>query len=164
MELVTLAPLAPDPAVVERLAEIFSSDPDFLLASQGVSMFSASDAAAYVAREHAAGGRVHLLVDGLRIVGVATTLAPHPGEPYPWIGLLLVDSQLRGHHFGKRASGLLEVMFMGQYPSLRLAVLHTTPRAREFWVSLGYVAVDERSTAEGRPATVFEIALPPLPK
>jgi len=164
MELVSLAPLVPDSGVVERLAEIFSSDPDFLLASEGVSTFSPADVAAYIAREHDQGGRVHLLVDGLRIVGVATTLAPHPREPYPWVGLLLVDTAWRGHGFGKRASGLLEVMFMGQYPALRLGVLHTTPRAREFWLSLGYVAVDERSTAEGRAATVFEIVLPPLPK
>jgi len=162
--LVTLAPLLPDAAVLERLAEIFSSDVDFLMASEGVAHFGPAEVAAYVTREHEMGARVHLVIEGLRIVGVATTLAPHPREPYPWVGLLLVDAALRGQGFGKRASGFLEVMFMGQYPALRLAVLHTTPKARAFWLSLGYAAVEDRETSEGRPATVFEIALPPLPK
>ena len=164
MDLVTLAPLMPDAGILERLAEIFSSDPDFLLASQGKSAFTVADVAAYISREHDGDGRIHLLTDGFRIVGLATTLAPHPREPYPWVGLLLVDSSLRGQGFGRRASGLLEVMFMGKWPALRLAVLQATPLALQFWLSLGYVVVAAKATAEGRPATVLEIALPDLPK
>lgn len=142
--------------VVSRLAEIFSSDPDFLEASEGRRTFAATDVERFIAAEHAMGAKVHLLQDGEQIVGVTTTLAPHPREPFPWVGLLLVDEPLRRKGYGPRAATLLEAMFRGDWPALRLAVLHMTPLSRRFWTSLKYAPVEERTTQEGRPATVFE--------
>jgi len=144
-------------APLERLAAIFSSDPDFLETTEGARAFSVDDVARYLANEAELGAEAYALTSGAgTIVGVVTLLPRHPREPHPWIGLLLVDAGLRGRGLGTQAADLAEGTLRARgSTTVRLGVHHRTPRARAFWEGRGYRAVDERKTAEGRPVTVY---------
>ncbi|MDQ1046603.1 bifunctional GNAT family N-acetyltransferase/NUDIX hydrolase [Streptomyces sp. V4I2] len=94
-----------------------------------------------------------------RLVGIAITLDQHPdpGDPDPWIGLLMVaaDVQRRGH--GRRLAALIEDRFRSAgRTAVRLAVLDTNPQGLAFWTALGYEVIDHRADRErGRPCAVL---------
>ncbi|MEU6406359.1 GNAT family N-acetyltransferase [Streptomyces sp. NPDC046985] len=94
-----------------------------------------------------------------RLVGIAVTLAHHPGpaDPDPWIGLLMVDAALgrRGH--GRGLVRLVEDRFRAAgRTAVRLAVLEGNAAALAFWTALGYRVVDHRpDRALGRPCAVL---------
>jgi GNAT superfamily N-acetyltransferase len=104
-----IGPQAP-PFVLERLAAIFSSDPEFLETTEGARAFCVDDVVRYLENEEAMRAEAYAIVreaDGT-ILGVVTLLPHHPREPHPWIGLLLVDVGARGRGLGSQAADLAE--------------------------------------------------------
>ncbi|MFH9730345.1 GNAT family N-acetyltransferase [Streptomyces sp. NPDC017260] len=103
------------------------------------------------------GAEVLLARDAGRLVGVAVTLARHPGpaEPDPWIGLLMVDAGLWRQGYGTRLASLVEDRLRaGGRTAVRLAVPDADGLA--FWTALGYTAVDDRpDLRRGHPRTVL---------
>ncbi|WP_299147366.1 GNAT family N-acetyltransferase [uncultured Tateyamaria sp.] len=70
-------------------------------------------------------------------------------EPDDWyLGLLLLDPAKRGAGLGKRmAQHVIDQARADNAACLRIAVLDTNPRARVFWMRLGFV--HEKSTQAG---------------
>lgn len=153
-----IGPQAP-PFVLERLAAIFSSDPEFLETTEGARAFCVDDVVRYLENEEAMRAEAYAIVreaDGT-ILGVVTLLPHHPREPHPWIGLLLVDVGARGRGLGSQAADLAESTLRARgFSTVRLGVHHQTPRSRAFWEARGYRAVEDRKTGEGRPVTVYQ--------
>ncbi|MFB6770857.1 MULTISPECIES: GNAT family N-acetyltransferase [unclassified Streptomyces] len=118
------------------------------------------------------GAEVLLARDAGRLTGVAITLARHPdpADPDPWIGLLMVDAELRRRGHGRRLASLVEERLRATgRTAVRLAVLDADPGALAFWTALGYTAVDHRPDLErGRPCTVlrkeFDSGVPRTPR
>lgn len=105
------------------------------------------------------GAEVPLARDAGRLVGCAVTLARHPdpADPDPWIGLLMVDADLRRQGHGRRLASLVEDRFRAEgRTAVRLAVLDGDTAALAFWTALGYTVVDHRGDlGPGRPCTVL---------
>jgi GNAT superfamily N-acetyltransferase len=106
------------------------------------------------------GGRVHVYEDGPDVVAVTAELVPHPREPYPWIGLLLVHGGRHGEGLGRRCADLVHDRLAAEgWSEVRLAVLERNPDALVFWQRLGYEICDARPDTEGRPCTVLRRSL-----
>ncbi|CAM5705912.1 GNAT family N-acetyltransferase OS=Streptomyces alboniger OX=132473 GN=CP975_15960 PE=4 SV=1 [Streptomyces alboniger] len=94
-----------------------------------------------------------------RLVGIAITLARHPdpADPDPWIGLLMVASDVHRQGYGRRLATLVENRFRDAgRTAVRLAVLDTNPKALAFWTSLGYEPIAHRADRQkARPCTVL---------
>lgn len=157
--------------ITEALWPVFQSNPDYLALDEGKRDFSLEDTQNYLRAELSRpGSRCYLLyrrypedngvlVNRLRhlgvritltqplgeeLLGLACVLMPHPREPYPWIGLLLLDARCQGRGFGEEAAVALERMFYFEsYREARLAVLQENPRAYSFWRRLGYQEYEE---------------------
>lgn len=83
--------------------------------------------------------------DGL--VGVVALLHEHPDplDTYPWIGLLMIHSDLHGHGYGRQAVAMIENRFRAAgRGGVRLAVLENNTSALGFWTGLGYQEIDRR--------------------
>ncbi|MFF0271848.1 GNAT family N-acetyltransferase [Streptomyces sp. NPDC004330] len=106
---------------------------------------------------------VLLARSGGRLVAVAVTLGRHPdpGEPDPWLGLLMVHGDERRAGHGRRLAAYVEDGFRAAgRTGLRLAVLENNPKALAFWTALGYEETDRRpDLAHGRPCVVMRKAL-----
>ncbi|WP_328340337.1 GNAT family N-acetyltransferase [Streptomyces violaceus] len=94
-----------------------------------------------------------------RLIGIAITLAHHPGpsDPDPWIGLLMVDASLHGQGHGRRLASLVEDRARAaDRRAVRLAVPADNPKALAFWTALGYEVVDHREDVRlKRPCAVL---------
>jgi ribosomal protein S18 acetylase RimI-like enzyme len=94
-----------------------------------------------------------------RLVAIAVTLAHHPGpgDPDPWIGLLMVHADEQRSGYGRELAGLVEERFQAAgRTGVRLAVLEHNAPALAFWTSLGYTEIDRRpDLAQGRPCLVL---------
>lgn len=94
-------------------------------------------------------------------VGTVSMVVPHPREPYPWIGLLLIDGSRHGEGLGTAAADAVERLLSGEgWAEVRIGVLDTNPSALAFWTRRGYVAYDHRTDTEGRPCTLLGKRLP----
>ncbi|MFD5183510.1 GNAT family N-acetyltransferase [Streptomyces sp. NPDC058372] len=114
------------------------------------------------------GSVVHLARVRGELVAVAVTLDHHPadpGDPDPWIGLLLVHGERRREGHGRALADHLAARFREAGRSgLRLAVLDTDAAALAFWEALGYVPIDHRpDLRRGRQCAVLRkgLAEPP---
>ncbi|MFI1409646.1 GNAT family N-acetyltransferase [Streptomyces sp. NPDC020707] len=94
-----------------------------------------------------------------RLVAIAITLAHHPdpGDPDPWIGLLLVDAAHQGKGHGRRLAARIEDRFReAGRDAVRLAALDNNPGAYAFWTTIGYETIGHRKDRGlGRPCTVL---------
>jgi GNAT superfamily N-acetyltransferase len=94
-----------------------------------------------------------------RLVGIVVTLGRHPdpGDPDPWIGLLMVDAAAQRRGYGRQIASLVEDRFRGAgRAAVRLAVLDKNPGGLAFWTALGYEVIDHREDRQlGRPCTVL---------
>ncbi|MFJ5777516.1 GNAT family N-acetyltransferase [Streptomyces sp. NPDC093094] len=94
-----------------------------------------------------------------RLVGIAVTLAHHPdpGDPDPWIGLLMVraDARRRGH--GRQLVSLVEDRFRAAgRTAVKLAVLDGNSEGLAFWTALGHEVIGHREDLRlGRPCAVL---------
>ncbi|GHE59326.1 GNAT family N-acetyltransferase [Streptomyces vinaceus] len=111
------------------------------------------------------GAEVLLARSGGRLVGLAATLAHHPGpssgDPDPWIGLLLIDATAHREGYGSAVAGLVEDRFRAAGRSgVRLAVLDANAAGLAFWHAQGYSALrSSRDREHGRECTVMRKAL-----
>ncbi|MFJ4683772.1 GNAT family N-acetyltransferase [Streptomyces sp. NPDC088789] len=109
------------------------------------------------------GAEVLLARSAGRLVGVVITLARHPDpeDPDPWIGLLIVDSEVQRQGYGRRIARAVEERFReAGRTAVRLAVLDNNPQAMAFWTALGYDVVDHRPDRQhGRPCSVLRRVL-----
>jgi RimJ/RimL family protein N-acetyltransferase len=125
------------------LAEVFSSNPEFLRTSWAIrGGFDAAAAARYVDMESRRQNGLCLTVIERathRIVGSAALLVPNPADGVPWIGLLIIAGDHQGAGLGAEAAQALE-RFLAErgWAEVRLGVLIANPRARRFWERLGY--------------------------
>jgi GNAT superfamily N-acetyltransferase len=89
-------------------------------------------------------------------VGTVSTLVPHPREPYPWIGLLLIHGSHHGEGLGTAAAEAAEQMLADEgWTEVRIGVLDNNPSALAFRTRLGYVRYDRKTDTEGRRCTLF---------
>lgn len=94
-------------------------------------------------------------------VGTVSMLVPHPREPCPWIGLLLIDGSRHGEGLGTAAADAVELLLAGEgWAQVRIGVLDTNPSALAFWTRRGYVKYDHRTDTDGRPCTLLGKRLP----
>jgi GNAT superfamily N-acetyltransferase len=90
------------------------------------------------------------------VVGTVSMLAPHPREPFPWIGLLLIDGSRQGEGLGSVTADAVEGLLAAEgWPEVRIGVLENNPSALPFWTRRGYVAYDHRPDGDGRPCTLL---------
>lgn len=90
------------------------------------------------------------------VVGTACLLVTHPREPYPWIGLLLIDGRRQGEGLGSVAAEALEAVLADEgWPEVRLAVLDANAPALAFWTRGGYRAYARGTDGDGRPCTLL---------
>ncbi|OII63275.1 GNAT family N-acetyltransferase [Streptomyces sp. CC53] len=98
-----------------------------------------------------------------RVIGIAVTLAHHPGpdDPDPWIGLLMVHARDHRMGFGRELAEIVEKRFRGLgRTGVKLAVLDNNTRALTFWRALGYRETDRREDRKsGRDCVVMRKAL-----
>jgi ribosomal protein S18 acetylase RimI-like enzyme len=94
-----------------------------------------------------------------RLIGIAVTLARHPGpdDPDPWIGLLMVHARDQRSGYGRELAGFVEERFRAAgRTGLRLAVPENNLPALAFWTALGYTEIDRRpDPAGGEPCLVL---------
>jgi L-amino acid N-acyltransferase YncA len=92
-----------------------------------------------------------------QVVGLASVLRQHPGDGYPWIGLLIVHGGQHRKGHGRLLASLVEERLRAEGRNgVRLAVLENNPTALAFWSSLGWQELDRRPDAQhGRPCIVM---------
>ncbi|MET9559057.1 MULTISPECIES: GNAT family N-acetyltransferase [Streptomyces] len=94
-----------------------------------------------------------------QLVAIAITLAHHPdpGDPDPWIGLLLVDAAHQGKGHGRQLATYIEDRFReAGRDAVRLAALDNNPGAFAFWTTIGYETIGHRKDRQlGRPCAVL---------
>ncbi|GHJ49449.1 hypothetical protein Cs7R123_67910 [Catellatospora sp. TT07R-123] len=123
----------PDPTEREVLDSITED-----LATPGVEVFAVRD-------------------DRGNLVGVTDTLAEHPKDGLPWIGLLMIDGSRQGTGLGTATvHEVHELLRSRGHAAVRLAVLENNPAGYAFWSSVGYTEVDRRPDLRyGRPCIVM---------
>ncbi|WP_228974328.1 GNAT family N-acetyltransferase [Streptomyces sp. DH12] len=121
------------------------------------------------------GAEVLLARSDGRVIGVAVTLAHHPGPAGPdgpdgpdgpeasdpWIGLLMVHARDHRMGFGRELAEIVEKRYRERgRAGVRLSVLAGDRRALTFWRAIGYREVDRRRGREpGRDRVVLRKAL-----
>ena len=142
----------------EEFLQIFNSHLDFIEASEaatGKCAYDLADVEKYLwletSRENS-----RCLAQRWRVtnelVGTATFVAPHTNEPFPWIGLLLIDGAWQSQSLGAEAARVIEGQLAQEgWTEIRLGVLRANPRARRFWERQGYTVYDERVDDNQRP-------------
>ena len=138
------------------LLTVFNSNPDFLEATRGEAMsaFDLPDVKTFIqsatSRAHDRCLAIRLRETG-RLIGAAVIVATHTGQPYPWLGLLILDSAWQGRGLGAEAVQAIESYLVHEgWPEVHLCVLEASPRARQFWERQGYAVYGERRDREGR--------------
>lgn len=97
-----------------------------------------------------------------RLVGLACLLVPHPREPFPWLGLLIIDGRCQGQGYGAEALRTLEAGIVAEgWPELRLGVLKANPSARRFWEREGFHEYDDTADSDNRPCWLMRKPLAP---
>jgi len=150
----------------DEFLRLFNSNPDFLDASTqftGKRAYDMSDAEMHLYqetnRENSRCLSIRLRETG-ELVGNACLVVPHPDEPHPWIGLLIVAGDRQRQGLGAEAASAIERELGAEgWSEVRLGVLKANPDARRFWERLGYVVVDERLDNDKRPVWVMRKAL-----
>jgi RimJ/RimL family protein N-acetyltransferase len=150
----------------EDFLRVFNSHPDFIEASErftGKRAYDLSDVKRYLwqetVRENSRCLAIRLLETG-ELIGTAAWVAPHPDKPHPWIGLLLIDAAQQGQGFGAEAAAAIETQLAKEgWLEVRLSVMQTNVRARQFWERLGYSVYDERPDDNQRPCWLMRKAL-----
>jgi ribosomal protein S18 acetylase RimI-like enzyme len=161
---ITLTTARLDAAEIEQLEAICRSHSEFWRVSgdQDPDTMTRESIAAMLREDATAEGCETVVArdDGGRVAGFAQLLLRHPVDGCPWIGLLLVDGQLRGRGYGRAIVGAVEERFRGEgVPAIRLGVLVANTAAQPFWHALGYRRIDLRpDRAKGRPTIVMEKA------
>lgn len=157
----TLA-LVDETARPEEFLPLFNSNPDLVEATElftGKRAFDLSDVEMYLwqamARDNSQCLAIKLSETG-ELVGTAVLLTPHPDEAFPWIGLLLISSELQGKGLGTEAVTAIEKHLVKQrWQEVRLNILQAIPRVRHFWERLGYTVLGERLDSNGRPCWIL---------
>ena len=79
------------------------------------------------------------------LVGYLDLVRDYPGPGEWWIGLLMLDADVRGAGMGTRlVRGAAEWAAAGGARAILLGVLERNPRAERFWRRQGFAEVDRR--------------------
>ncbi|KRV49973.1 DNA mismatch repair protein MutT [Wenjunlia vitaminophila] len=161
MSALRLSALRPTPDEVAEVVALYASNPEYLRAAgeYDPSDIPVARVEADLRAEVGTEGCAVLLARDAedRAVGLLSLLHRHPGDGYPWIGLLMVHGELRRRGVGRQLVALVEERFRDQGgDGVRLAVLENNPTAWTFWNSLGWREVDRRLDIQhGRPCVVM---------
>ncbi len=165
-ERLLIAPVGPGDRPEEFLP-VFNSNADYLEAAEDKERYQLEDVELYLwqetTRENSRCLAIRLKESG-ELIGTACLLVPHPREPAPWIGLLLLrrDQQRRG--LGAEAAAAIEAALVDEgWEEVHLAVLTSRPEARRFWERQGYAVDDERPNNNKRLCWVMRKELRRLP-
>ncbi len=147
---------------------IFNSNPAYIEAFEnltGKSRYDSSDVEMYLwietTRENSHCLSIRLRASG-ELIGIASLVVPHPREPYPWIGLLLIHKEYQGKGFGKEALAAIEEVLAAQgWPEVRLGALKGLPEDRRFWEQMGYAVYREALDVDKRACWLMHKPLPP---
>jgi len=147
----------------EDFLPLFNTNPGWIEASElhaGKRQYDISDAAMYLwqntAMEHSRCLVVHHHPSGT-LIGTAALIAPHPSEPRPWIGLLLIHSGWQRQGLGTQTLESIQSLLADEgWDEVRVSVLKATPGARRFFEHNGYTLVDERDDQNKRPCWILE--------
>lgn len=157
-ERLLIAPVGPGDRPEEFLP-VFNSNADYLETAEDKEHYRLEDVEMYLwqetMRENSRCLAIRLKETG-ELVGTSCLLVPHPREPVPWIGLLLLrrDQQRRG--LGAEAAAAIEAALAAEgWGEVHLAVLTSRPEARRFWERQGYVVYDERLSSNQKPCWVM---------
>lgn len=146
----------------EEFLPLFNSNPEFIEASEsftGKRAFDLTDVEMYlwteINRENSRCLALRLRATG-ELVGTAALLAPHPDGPFPWIGLLLINSAWQGQGLGAEAATAIETQLASEnWSEVRLGVMLANPRARRFWERQGYTVYGEKLDGDKRPVWIM---------
>lgn len=157
-ERLLMVPVGPNDRPEEFLP-VFNTNADYLEAAEGKERYQFDDVVMYLWQETMRENSRCLalrLRETNELVGTACLLVPHPREPVPWIGLLLLrrDQQRRG--LGAEATAAIEAALAAEgWGEVHLAVLSSRPEARRFWERQGYAVYDERLNSNQNPCWVM---------
>ncbi|MFJ7150553.1 GNAT family N-acetyltransferase [Streptomyces sp. NPDC100445] len=157
----SLSPLRLAPRDIAEVVGIYASNPEYGRTSgeYDAEHIQAHQVEAEM-REDTSTGRFDVLlsrdIEG-QAVGLVSLLRQHPGDGYPWIGLLIVHGDHHRKGRGRLLANLVEERLRSEGRNgVRLAVLENNPTALAFWNSLGWHEIDRRPDAQyGRPCTVM---------
>lgn len=157
----SLSPLRLIPDDIAAVVGIYASNPEYGRASGEYEpgRIQAQQVEAELRQDTGAGGFDVLLARDTegQVVGLVSVLRQHPGDGYPWIGLLIVHGDQRRKGHGRLLANLVEERLRAEGRSgVRLAVLENNPTALAFWGSLGWQELDRRPDPQyGRPCIIM---------
>ncbi|WP_421215406.1 GNAT family N-acetyltransferase [Aeromonas jandaei] len=83
--------------------------------------------------------------------------AHNPFDKHPWIGLLVIDSEMAGKGVGRSAASQLRHHLAQLNPApVRLCVQLSNPAALAFWQRCGFEQIEEDLDEENRPIAILQ--------
>ncbi|MCF7720500.1 GNAT family N-acetyltransferase [Aeromonas jandaei] len=136
---------------------IINSQPAFNLALGGPAALSLSAIRKDAEAVLAADGCYLAIRRQQEVVGIAHLLAHNPFDGHPWIGLLVIDSEMVGKGVGRSAVCLLSHHLARLNPApVRLCVQLSNPAALSFWLRCGFDLVEKALDEEDRPIAILQ--------
>ncbi|MEM0557091.1 MULTISPECIES: GNAT family N-acetyltransferase [Aeromonas] len=158
---IELVPLTPEetlsPGGLALQQRVINSQPTFNLALGGPAALSLSAIRQDAEAVLAAGGRYLAIRRQQEAVGIAHLLASNPFDGHPWIGLLVIDSEMAGKGVGRSAASQLCHHLAQLNPApVRLCVQLSNPTALAFWQRCGFEQIEEDLDEENRPIAILQ--------
>ena len=147
---------------------VFNSNPEFLDASTlhtGVVEFSEDDVREFL-WQNAVMEDSHCLVvrSGGKVVGTITVLTPHPRERQPWIGAVIIDTEVGFERVATPVVSGLERLLTGRgWSSVSVAPMVSQRKTVAWWREQGYEPVERRLDNDKREVEVHRKALGAAP-
>lgn len=154
-----------EPADLEHMYHVFSSNPDFLEIRPDIAATGGYDLASV--RRYWEGARLdprrHVLavLDGEtnETIGLIDFVTESPTDGYPWIGLVLVHRSRQRHGIGTEAVATVAAHLRAEgHPAVRMAAIEGNEAGLAFAGSVGFEAVTEAETT-GTEARVLVMEL-----
>ena len=158
---IELVPLTPEetlsPGGLALQQRIINSQPAFNLTLGGPAALSLGAIRQDAEAVLAAGGRYLVIRRQQEVVGIAHLLANNPFDKHPWIGLLVIDSEMAGKGVGRNAvSQLCHHLAQLNPAPVRLCVQLSNPAALAFWQRCGFEQIEEDLDEENRPIAILQ--------
>ena len=153
---------------IERIHDIFRSNPEFLMlrddiAASGNYDLSSVDHYCESAMLDPA-RQLHVIVEKSTdsVVGLVDFVEASPADGQPWVGLVVIHQCAQRQGLGSEAMhAVIAALDSGGHPKVRMAVMEANTRCMAFVASIGFVAYDTATVATSRGAQ--EVVLFELP-